>query len=221
MISWLNQQANHIFIRMFLALKPEVFFDRLNQLPWYQTLLRQWVDDNKFASKSRVLEVGCATGSLTTYLFEYGFIATGVDASSKMIARAISQSEGIDFLEARVEKLPFDDGVFDAVISASLINILDDKESALKEIARVCKLGGTVSALVPSQAFTDSDFSLLNDSLVLEGFSAASLETWNKLAPKMTVQDMKDLLEKAGLTPQEPISYLKGMVFSISAQKLT
>jgi ubiquinone/menaquinone biosynthesis C-methylase UbiE len=219
MAFWLNKQANHLFIRMLLVLKPEVFFDRLNQLPWYKTLLRQWVDDNKFASATRVLEVGCATGSLTGYLSDSAYIATGVDASIKMIECAKLQSAGIDFLEASVENLPFDDGVFDAVISASLINILDDKESALKEMTRVCKLGGTVSILVPSQAFTESDFSLLNDSLALEGFSAASLEKWNKLPPKMTIEGVKHLLEKAGLTPQEPVSYLKGMVFSISAQK--
>jgi ubiquinone/menaquinone biosynthesis C-methylase UbiE len=220
MIRWLNKQAHHILIRVLLALKPEMFFDRLNALPWYQDTLRQWVKNNKLPLKSKILEVGCATGSLTTYLAESGYIPTGIDASNEMISRAKSHSNSITFLEASVEDLPFADDAFDSVICASLINILDEKERAIKEMNRVCKKGGTVSILVPSQKFTQQDFNLLNDSLALEGFSGAVLEAWNKLPPKMYVHDIESLLKAEELVPEKPQYYLQGMVFSITAKRL-
>lgn len=73
--------------------------------------------------------------------------------------------------------LPFDDNAFDAVVAASVINVVADAESVLSEMHRVCAPGGTVSVLVPSTGFTDGDLDVLIDTLGLTGFSRAPLRS--------------------------------------------
>ena len=64
-----------------------------------------------------------------------------------MITVAQKNNPNIPFHIADVNKLPFENESFDTVISASLLNIVTDKEGAVKEMIRVCKSGGTISIL--------------------------------------------------------------------------
>ena len=217
----INKLFHHLKIRILLAIKPVAFFDSLNQLNWYQQTLRDWVRHNKLPSKSKVLEVGCATGTLTRYISSLKHDSTGVDLSERMITVAQKNNPDIPFHIADVNKLPFEDESFDSVITASLLNIVTDKESAVKQMIRVCKNGGTISILVPLVGFNDANLNMLTSSLQVTGFSLEALRAWHKLAPKMTVSELNDLLEKFGLKTQKPKKYLNGMVFSITAIKVS
>jgi ubiquinone/menaquinone biosynthesis C-methylase UbiE len=163
--------------------------------------------------------VGCATGTLTRYIATLDHIPTGVDYSIKMIELAQTSNMNIKFSVASVLDLPFESASFDAVIAASLINIVSDKNKAIDELFRTCKKGGVVTVLVPSAEFNDDDLYLLQDSLMNSGFSAAAMEAWHNLAPKMDTSNISYLFEKVGLTKVSTKKYLQGMVISISGIK--
>lgn len=96
---------------------------------------------------SRVLDVGCGTGSLIPAVLEAvgntGHI-TGVDFAEKMIVRALARQLGpqVQFAVADVAALPFLAGVFDAVVCTNAFPHFPDKAAALREMGRVTKSDG-------------------------------------------------------------------------------
>lgn len=83
---------------------------------------------------------------------------TLVDASEGMLdkarvkARKHVHANGIgrvSLLCASAQSLPFEDGTFDTVVDTFGLCSMDDPESVLRELGRVCKPGGKVSCEVP------------------------------------------------------------------------
>lgn len=210
----------YLKIKLLLALNPAALFHQINQLDWYRKTLQQWVDAHHFDFNCKILEVGCATGELSAYLSESAYAAIGVDASEAMIQAAKSYNPDGEYQIADALNLPFEDGAFDAVISASLINIVEDPQTAFDEMYRVCKTGGVISMLVPVQGFNDVDLEHLIYALEVTGFSEAALKAWHTSAPKMQIHDIEVLLKKAGMEMASSVRYLQGMVLSVSAIKL-
>jgi hypothetical protein len=68
----------------------------------------------------------------------------------EMLARARANAErqglaNVEFHEATIDKLPLADSSVDCVISNCVINLAPDKQTVLREIARVLKPGGRVA----------------------------------------------------------------------------
>ncbi|MEX3650400.1 methyltransferase domain-containing protein, partial [Mycolicibacterium porcinum] len=51
---------------------------------------------------------------------------------------------------ADAQKLPFRDGVFDAVVSIAAVQLIPDAEAALAEMVRVLRTGGRIAIMVPT-----------------------------------------------------------------------
>lgn len=219
MIFWIKKQYFQLQIKLLITFKPTVLFDKINQLNWYENTLHQWIDDQSFTAKSKVLEVGCASGALTAYIAKSACTPTGVDFSRKMIKLAKSKNNDIAFLVANVLDLPFETVFFDVVIAASLINIVPNKSKAINELFRTCKKGGMITILVPSAKFNNKNLFSLQASLGNSGFSVAAMDAWHKLAQKMRANDISSLFKQAGLTEITIKNYLQGMVISVSAIK--
>jgi SAM-dependent methyltransferase len=101
--------------------------------------------------ESYVLDVGCGAGVTPVWLAkEVGCRVVGVDLSERMIERSRERAEraGVgDRIELRVadaQELPFDDDLFDAVITESVTAFPEDKQRAVREYARVTRPGGHV-----------------------------------------------------------------------------
>ena len=97
----------------------------------------------------RVLDVGCGTGALTTYLAE-GVEASfvGIDLDPTLIEAARAESLlNTEFLCADALSLPFGDGSFDAVISHTFFTAVFRAEAAMAEMRRVCKKGGIIASI--------------------------------------------------------------------------
>jgi arsenite methyltransferase len=100
---------------------------------------------------SYVLDVGCGAGMTPCFLVrKYGCRVVGVDISAGMVERSRerAQREGVahrvEFRVADAQDLPFEDALFDAVITESVTSFPEDKQKAVNEYARVTKPGGYV-----------------------------------------------------------------------------
>jgi len=92
-----------------------------------------------------------------------------------MISLAGSKNKDIEFIAENVLDLAFDIDLFDGVVAASLMNIVDDKSKAMNELSRTCKKGGVVTILVPLAGFNDGGLESLQASLRNSGFSYAAM----------------------------------------------
>jgi SAM-dependent methyltransferase len=114
----------------------------------------------------RVLDVACGTGVVATTAARLGARVTGLDLTPELLERARENSRTagveIDWLEADVEKLPFDDAAFDVVVSQFGHIFAPRPEVALAEMLRVLRPGGTIAfSTWPPELFVGRTFALV------------------------------------------------------------
>jgi ubiquinone/menaquinone biosynthesis C-methylase UbiE len=104
-----------------------------------------------FHQADRVLDVACGCGTSAVFLAErFHCHVTGLDCGVKNIAAAEAHAlkRGVvhrtTFRQGDGERLPFKDGVFDAVISECSFCTFPDKLLAASEMHRVLRSGGRV-----------------------------------------------------------------------------
>jgi len=144
-----------------------------------------------------VLDVGCGVGATPCFIAKkFGCRVVGVDILPAMVERSKERArrEGlIDQVEFRVadaQDLPFDDGLFDAVITESVTAFPKDKQKAVDEYVRVTKRGGYIG---------------LNESTWLKSPPPPELLAWASqdlganIGP-LTSGDWTGLLANAGLS---------------------
>ena len=100
----------------------------------------------------RVLEIGVGTG-LSLSMYERHLEIVGIDLSPDMLdkARGRVATEGLEHItglhEMDAAKLDFPDGSFDTVVAMYVMTVVPDPVAAMREAARVCKVGGEVMLL--------------------------------------------------------------------------
>lgn len=103
-------------------------------------------------STGKLLEIGCGIGVDSIQLARCGFSVTAVDLTESAIAvaREFAKSRGvqIDFRLGNAECLEFPDSTFDAVYSFGVLHHTPDIETAVKELRRVLKPGGTAFVML-------------------------------------------------------------------------
>jgi arsenite methyltransferase len=72
---------------------------------------------------------------------------TGLDMTEQMIRKAKENCAklgftNVEFVAGDIEEMPFDEKIFDVVISNCVLNLVPDKTKAFREIFRVLKPGG-------------------------------------------------------------------------------
>ncbi len=105
------------------------------------------VTRSHLSPSSRVLDVGCGTGSLALRLAPDAAEVHGLDVSGEMlrIARSKAQSQGVPnvtFHQGTLETAPFDAGSLDVVCAYSLLHLVEDRPAALDTIHRLLRPGG-------------------------------------------------------------------------------
>ena len=111
----------------------------------YQTKLE--ITREYFRPDSRVLELGCGTGSTAILHAPHVAHIHAVDISSAMldIAEEKAKAEGIKnitFEQADVSAFSAPDESYDAVLTLSLLHLLENKEETMANIRRMLKPGG-------------------------------------------------------------------------------
>lgn len=114
---------------------------------------RNWVfEQYALGDGCRVLELGCGTGIIWK---EYEARLPSrreivlTDMSPLMLDKARAALQGLDgfeFRQADIQRIPFEDAQFDAVIANHMLYHVPDIARALSEVARVLRPGGTFYA---------------------------------------------------------------------------
>lgn len=122
--------------------------DRLGFPDAYETMLRRALLGTSSMSL-RVLDCGVGTGALSSALARVlpaPFKLDAIDLSPGMLEQASRRlrDAGIDasLRQGDVQALPYDDGAFDLVMAAHVLEHLVDPNRALDEMVRVLKPGG-------------------------------------------------------------------------------
>lgn len=91
----------------------------------------------------RVLDLGCGKGRFASRLADSGAGVVGLDLSAAMLGEA----EGLDRVRASARRLPFNSGVFDAVVAVEVFEHLTAIDDVLGEVRRVLRPGGLVAVV--------------------------------------------------------------------------
>ena len=115
----------------------------------------------------RVLDVGCGTGVVAITAARMGAKVSGIDLTPELLelARNNSQIAGVDvdWREGDAEKLPFNDGTFDVVLSQFGHMFAPRPSLAIAEMLRVLKAGGTIAfSTWPPELFIGRVFRLVS-----------------------------------------------------------
>ncbi len=108
----------------------------------------------QFPAGSKVLEAGCGVGAQTRLLLKRSSDAdyTCIDISEKSLATAKRLKEqacfgNVTFQQENITTLSFADEAFDHIFVCFVLEHLDDPVTALVELKRVLKTGGTITVI--------------------------------------------------------------------------
>jgi ubiquinone/menaquinone biosynthesis C-methylase UbiE len=130
-------------------------YDPMTKLFGLEKARRVLLDQAALRPLTRVLEIGCGTGSLSILIkrLHPDVEVVGLDPDPKGLARAKRKAEragvSIQFDQGFSDSLPYDEGTFDYVFSSMMFHHLklEEKEKALREVRRVLKPGALFALL--------------------------------------------------------------------------
>ena len=118
---------------------------------WYRNTRALAADllDPWLHSASRILDAGCGPGGNGAWLATHGAVV-GVDLSPDALAFVRARRPTTVPVRARVEALPFPDGVYDVVVGLTVLYTVPDDAGAVAELARVLRPGGALLLVEPA-----------------------------------------------------------------------
>jgi SAM-dependent methyltransferase len=166
------------------------------------------------AERPRVLDIGCATGTLLEKLRGRGWDVRGIEISGPQ-AEYARRVRNLEILELPLEESRLPDRFFQAVLASHLIEHLNNPAAFVREAARVLAPGGRCYVSTPNIAgFQDRLFrerwrSAIFDHLYLfsvrtlsellrsAGFIVEKVQTWGGLAAGTAPAPVKRLADRA------------------------
>lgn len=116
-------------------------FAQTRKFPWHEfAFFKQYVH-----AGDQVLDAGCGSGRLYTFLKECHISYTGLDNSDELINIAKKSYPDADFSVGDILTLPFSDNKFNVIFCIATLHHIPGKklrEQVIKEFRRVLKPGG-------------------------------------------------------------------------------
>lgn len=168
----------------------------------------------KTGKQGKVLDIGCATGSLLTLLREQGWETAGVEISRPQAEYGINK-RGLQIHCRPLEDIKFPGNYFDAVLASHLIEHLNDPRGFVKEACRILSPEGRFYVTTPNIAgfqarlFRGRWRSAIFDHLYLfsektlgrmlkeNGFEIEKTATWGGLAAGIAPNPIKRIFDRA------------------------
>lgn len=150
---------------------------------WYRAR-RKWILDRVRMTApppAKLLEVGCGTGNVSSYLSQNGYQVTGCEYHQEAIDMAWP---GFDIVRADALNLPFADRSFDILGLFDVLEHFDEDISILREAHRAVKEGGIIVITVPAREELWSHFDELSHH-----------------KRRYTKKALHDIISQAGLNP--------------------
>ncbi len=101
----------------------------------------------------RVLVDGCGVGMYVQALQAHAQEVHGVDIEGTYLEQALENAPDAHLVLGRGEALPYDDGVFDLVLSHEVLEHVADDRAAAGEMVRVLRPGGRAAIFVPNRLY--------------------------------------------------------------------
>lgn len=119
---------------------------------WSRRLVPEFIVFARIGPSDKVLDVGTGTGAVATGLVATmpGVTIVGIDPSEAFLAYAKANvgSPRVSFETGDAQSLRFADASFDQTTALLVINFVPDHDKAIREMRRVTRRGGGVSACV-------------------------------------------------------------------------
>ena len=118
-------------------------FDKTRTKPW--ETVRTFLSE--LPARSRVLDAGCGNGRHAMLVKEAGHEVTGLDLARNLVAIARDKvaADRAKWVEGALERLPFRNDSFDAVMAIAVLHHVrghSQRVAVLRELMRVLKPGG-------------------------------------------------------------------------------
>jgi ubiquinone/menaquinone biosynthesis C-methylase UbiE len=117
---------------------------------WFLTR-RKWIFDRLkrfIPPPAKVLEVGCGTGNVSSFLALKGYTVIGCELYAKALKMAW---QGFLKVQGDANLLPFKDSSFDAVGLFAIIEHFQNHVEPLRESLRIVRSGGFIVVTVPAR----------------------------------------------------------------------
>jgi SAM-dependent methyltransferase len=195
------------------------------------TRMSVWVDDPASPSPqdvalaalaelpiARLLEVGCGTGAFASHCQSVlGCHVQALDQSASMVERA--RARGVEAEVGRVEELPYESGVFDAVVAAWMLYHVRELERALSEIARVLRPGGRLVAITNGRGHLGEMWAALGETPPEPSFRRDN--GLDLLQPWFRTVTRRDLTTRAVFAGRASIdAYLRSVDVNVAPDRL-
>ncbi len=180
--------------------------------PFFQDVLRDYLDAMHIDAAHHVLDIGCGTGVAARAIArrpQFSGKVMGIDLSPYLAqtAQRLAADEGlsgrVEFRAGDTQSLDFPAGTFDAVVAHTLVSHVAEPLAVLKEAARVVKPGGLIGLF-------DGDYASLT-------FALANPEQGKKYDEKLisaivtspyVMRQMPRLIREARLEMVRSFSYV-------------
>ncbi|MBO0930488.1 class I SAM-dependent methyltransferase [Fibrella aquatilis] len=138
---------------------------KLERTHWWFVIRGQLIQrlTKQYAAKNqplRILNVGVATGRTTELLSALGEV-TSVEYESSCCT-FLREELAMEVTEGSVTDLPYQDGSYDVVCAFDVIEHVEDHQTAVAELQRVCNPNGLVFVTVPAHMLLWSHHDIVN-----------------------------------------------------------
>lgn len=150
--------------------------------------------------RDSVLDVACGTGITSITARKQNANVTGLDLTPELLAQAkqeasIASIEDIEWKEGDVEDLPFEDNVFDVVLSSFGHMFSPRPEICISEIIRVTKSGGRIAfATWPPELAVGYEFMVISKYIQQPPSSPPSPLLWG--SPDIIIERFGDKISE-------------------------
>ena len=183
----------------FLATDPEVYEHFMGR--WSERLAEPFLELAEVEPGSRVLDVGCGTGTISLALARRGFTTVGIDASESYVdgARRLRPHPSLTYELGDACDMRYSDASFDACVSALVIDVIPDVALVAAEMRRVTRPGGVVACCTFDfwGGFGVLDLVLDTGAVLDEG--TRTLRAQIKARPIVRANGQADLWREVGL----------------------